>query len=160
MGAAQAWEPHAAAAERGVVVRVDAVADLLGGALCAVRCGVPIIVLSPSLSPSDQRAALAHELIHLERGGGIDDLSLPSGWQHEVAREERRVDDEVARRLVPRSVLRDAERSGVTSAGELAAHLEVPSWVVERALELMAGDRGGRGAAAGGEEQLSGGTVR
>jgi hypothetical protein len=130
------WDPWGAADARGVRVATDQVADLLGGAFGSWWHGVQIVVLSPSLAAPARRAALAHELIHLERGGGIDLPGMPAAWAWEVAREEARVDDEVALRLVPRSVLSSAARDGDRSADELAADLDVPVELVWRAARL------------------------
>ncbi len=44
---------------------------------------------------------MAHELVHDERGGGVTAAGMPREWGPVVAREERRVDAEVARRLLP-----------------------------------------------------------
>jgi hypothetical protein len=147
------WDPFEAAEARGVRVATDEVADLLGGAFSAWWHGVQIVVLSPSLRAPDRRAALAHELIHLERGGGIDLPGMPSSWASEVAREEARVDDEVALRLVPLSQLSAAANDADRSVDEVAAELEVPVDLVWRAARLAGlvpsvSDRPGRVAAA------------
>ncbi len=132
--AAAAWCPWAAAEADGVLVRAHPVADLLGGALCSWRGQRAIVVLSPRLSSVERRVALAHELVHLERGGGIDLPGMPPGWAAVVAREEAAVDDEVARRLVPRGALRALGPDiGLTEAAELLA---VTAELIERALRL------------------------
>jgi hypothetical protein len=59
------------------------------------------IVIDPSLDQVDRNAALAHELIHLERGGGAEHGGMPDDWEAVVARDEAAVDAEVARRLCP-----------------------------------------------------------
>lgn len=134
---APVWDPWRAAEDRGVVVRVDPVADLLGGGLAVTWDGVEIIVLSPSLDSATRRAVLAHELIHLERGRGIDEPEMPPTWSAEVAREESAVDDEVARRLVPAGRLHDAVHAGDGTAAALADALEVPVEVILRAASLL-----------------------
>lgn len=44
---------------------------------------------------------LGHELVHLERGIGIEGRLVPEAWRAVVAREETTVEREVARRLLP-----------------------------------------------------------
>src|SRR3954453_10260337 len=58
------------------------------------------IVVDIELDPDERNAVLAHELVHDERGGGIDAAYMPPGWDAVVAREEDLVEREVARRLV------------------------------------------------------------
>ncbi len=128
------WCPWAAADRSGVLVRVDAIADLLGGGIGAWVGDRGVIVLSPSLDPVERRVALAHELIHLERGGGIDRPDMPATWLAEVAREEAAVDAEVARRLVPRRALLDLDRSSGLGAPEVAERFEVTLELAERAM--------------------------
>lgn len=104
-GFEQPWDPWSAADIAGVEVRVDEVADLMGGGLCAMRNGRAIVVLSPSLSPAERRCVLAHELVHLEWGTASDHPGMPPEWGAVVSREEAAVDHEVARRLVPDAVV-------------------------------------------------------
>lgn len=59
------------------------------------------ILIDRRLSPTERLAALAHELVHLERGGGCHQRGAPAPLAIDARKEERRVDDEVARRLVP-----------------------------------------------------------
>lgn len=140
---AMGWDPVAAAVAAGVEVRTDAIADLLGGGLACSWRGVDVVVLSPRLSGADRVVALAHELVHLERGGGIDEPSMPTTWAAEVAREERAVDDEVARRLVPVDALAAAADAGATTVTEAAAWLGLPVAVVDRSLRLARASRAG-----------------
>lgn len=59
------------------------------------------ITLDARLDRRERSATLGHELIHDERGGGCDAEGMPSGWAAVVARDEKAVDVENARRLVP-----------------------------------------------------------
>lgn len=65
------------------------------------------IVIDPDLTLEERNVALAHELVHDERGGGCDGSWMPAGWQVVAAREEGVVQREVARRLVPLDELDD-----------------------------------------------------
>lgn len=102
------------------------------------------ILVSRALSPADRLAALAHELVHDERGSAGHDPHHPH-WAPCVAREERRVDDIVARRLVPPAELQafvdaTADIEPVTALG-VAEEFEVAEHVAERALDLLLKDR-------------------
>jgi hypothetical protein len=130
------------AAERhdDLILAFDPVAALMGGGFHAWRHGVGVIVVDPSLAGADRRAVLTHELVHHERGGAVERADAPPAWLPMVDREERAVDREVARRLVPSSELwtlvteRDAGGGGVDAA-EVADHFDVPRWVAELAID-------------------------
>lgn len=101
------------------------------------------IIIDRSLSRVERRAALVHELVHDERGGGAARTGMPACWSAVVARDETIVENEVAHRLVPPAELSDFCRR-VTDLGEtvevvqVAAHFEVPVAVAERALRRIA----------------------
>lgn len=100
--AAERWNPWSALRDRPhVEFRLDAVAAILGGGFYARQGGRAAIVLDPALHRRRRRTALAHELIHDERGAGFDAPGMPATWDAVVAREEAAVDAEVARRMVP-----------------------------------------------------------
>jgi hypothetical protein len=109
-----------------------------GGGVIAWVDGRTIILVDDALGLEERRVALAHELVHDERGG-----PLPSDVdQVLVAREERRVDDEVARRLAPAdelfAVAFRADELGVgVEAWEVAEQLGVTTDVIERAVRLI-----------------------
>lgn len=93
----------------------------------------PAIVLDPSLTQVQRNAALAHELVHLERGG----TCAGAGWA-----EEERVEDEVARRLVPLGELLvwlvKLEQADVrVEPWMVAEEWHVPEPVAERAMRLL-----------------------
>jgi len=130
-----------------VILALHPVARLMGGGFHARRGGLGIIVIDPSLGGAERRAVLTHELVHHERGGAIERADAPTGWRSLVDREERAVDREVARRLVPTAELEAlvAERSaldGGIDAADVAAHFDVPRWVAALALDRLACDAG------------------
>lgn len=114
-----------------------------GGAWCYVCPEGTVIAVDPSLGQVERNAALAHELVHDERGGIVDGPDAPDGWDVVVAREERIVDRIVAGRLVPAHRLEEyidrvlsLDDGGVTAA-MVAEEFGVPEDVAQRALEAM-----------------------
>ena len=91
----------------------------------------PVIALRAGTSAAQQRCTLAHELVHLERGG-----SCGGPWS---AREELLVHAEAARRLVPLTALADAiaEIGGDHDVGALARLLEVDTETARLRLRLL-----------------------
>ncbi|HEY4377323.1 MAG TPA: hypothetical protein VGM93_09200, partial [Acidimicrobiales bacterium] len=84
------WDPWTALRSRPhIIFGLDPVAGLLGGGLLARRGALVAIVLDPALDRRARRCALAHELIHDERGGGCDAVEVPASWEPVAAREER-----------------------------------------------------------------------
>lgn len=96
------------------------------------------IVLHDDLDRVERNAVLAHELVHEERGGGIDWPGMPPAWSAVVAREELLVDREVAERLIPQAELEEFVRSrgsvGPVTIGEIAVEFDVPEWIVRARL--------------------------
>lgn len=123
------WNPWRALRDREAIrfARLD-LPDGVDGAH-ATKGERRAIVIDRALLRSERNAVLAHELIHDERG------HLPPGASDlEVLREERRVDAEVARRLVPLDELRELVRQRVelgeqVTAADIAEHFDVPEWV-------------------------------
>lgn len=98
------------------------------------------IVVDVDLDPVERNAVLAHELVHDERGGGIDAPYMPPGWDAVVAREEHLVEREVARRLVPLDELRAfverrRELGEPVTVGDVVEEFDVPVWVAVRACD-------------------------
>lgn len=96
-----------------------------------------VVLIDDRLGLEQRAAALAHELIHEERG--ILPAAAPA---HVVAKEERLVDDEVARRLVPLDeMLAIAERCDrldqPCEAWELAEIFGVTEEVARRAVAML-----------------------
>ena len=97
------WNPWRALRRREQArLRFRAVHPSAGGAYCEVHPdGTEHIYLDHSLDQVHRNAALAHELVHLERG-----LPHPHAPWALVQTEEARVRAETARRLVPPDELR------------------------------------------------------
>jgi hypothetical protein len=120
----------------------DPVARLLGGGFHVRRGGAALIVLDPGLDREMATVVLTHELVHHERGGGVDRPGRPAGLATVAAREERAVDREVARRLVPSDELERVVDELVAGAGSadataVGAHFGVPPAVAQLALEHL-----------------------
>ncbi len=113
-----------------------------GGGLYWPQEGWAAILVDRALPRRLRKAALAHELIHDERRGGAVATGMPPMWRAVVAREERQVDDEVARRLVPADELRYLIEC-LTAMGlpvetwDVARQFDVPDVVAQRALDLL-----------------------
>lgn len=102
------------------------------------------ILISKALSPAERLAALAHELVHDERGHAGHHPDHPQ-WAPCVAREENRVENLTAQLVLPLDELAVyvdvlAEFEPVTA--ELVAwDLDVPVHVAQRALEQLVEER-------------------
>jgi hypothetical protein len=136
------WDPWRELAARShIIFELDPIAQIGGGALYARRGPRAAIIIDPALSRRERRAALAHELVHDERGGVADATDAPPTWAAVVAREERRVDTIVAGRLVPPAELADwlARRStvGGVSPLDVADEYDVPLGVACLALSRL-----------------------
>lgn len=83
-------------------------------AIVARRGPDTVILISRHLDPPERLVALAHELVHIERGGGCHRPGIPAQMRPLVTREERRVDGIVADRLVPADDLAAFVRSRIT----------------------------------------------
>lgn len=111
-----AYDPEVDLATNWPEVRV-VVEPMEGRLLGELR--YPVIALRAGTSAAQRRCTLTHEIVHLERGTGDC-----GPW---AAREERLVQQEVARRLVPLGRLRLAlrEAGGDANLPALARLLEV-----------------------------------
>jgi hypothetical protein len=112
-------------------------AECGGGSVVRRADGSIWILLDVALAATERRAALLHELVHLERGSARHE-GAPPAWQAIVAREEQRVDDAVAQRLVPDAELREfvarcLSLDRFVTALDVAQEFEVPVDVAERA---------------------------
>ena len=133
------WNPWVSLRHRPHVL--FALVDLpaaTGGAVAYRDASGDVILLDPALPPSARTVALAHELVHLERDGPGD---LPAAGPLAVMRrrEDRRVDEIVARRLVPPDDLRRfvREQPGPVTVADIADAFEVTSEVAQRAAEAL-----------------------
>lgn len=137
-GMRRGWNPWRALRARDhITFRLADVASIGGGGLYAhYPDGDAIILIDPALGPVDRNAALAHELVHDERGG------IPVGAPAWIVRkEERQVDEVLALRLVP---LEELERFclaratvGPVSVHDVAEEFEVPPDVAARAMRML-----------------------
>jgi hypothetical protein len=101
-----------------------------------------VILVEAALGRRARRVALAHELVHAERGVGHPDATGAT-----MALEESQVRREVARRLVPPAELRRfvADRGGVgpVEPYDVAEEFDVTLEVADLACRLLAsGSRG------------------
>lgn len=80
-----------------------------------------MIVVDSRLGRQLRNEALAHELIHHERGGGAGRDGMPSAWRDIEARDEAQVGREVARRLLPLGALELWVRAKVQDDGQVTA---------------------------------------
>lgn len=141
------WSPWRALRERShLEFSLADLPDALGGAYYEPQAeGWAAVLIDRRLSRVQRKAALAHELVHDERGGGCSGDGMPDSWNAVVARDELTVDREVARRLVPLDDLREFAEAGApdgVAVWEVAEHFDVPDHVAERALRLLAGPDG------------------
>jgi Zn-dependent peptidase ImmA (M78 family) len=132
------WNPWRALREQADVVLVRSV-PLAGprGLAIVFADGEPVVALDPELGRVERRSVLAHELVHLERG-----LLPADAPEHVVAKEERQVDDEAARRLVPVDELRAVAASlldvaETVEAWQLAEHFDVTEAVIHQRVDEL-----------------------
>lgn len=141
---AERWNPWRALSERPhITLARNEIAKLGGGALYGRRGDEAAIVLDPGLTRSERRAALAHELVHDERGGGVEhDPTLPPSMTAFVRRDEEWVDRIVADRLVPLDELEEIvdrcmDLGGTVDVVDIAEQFDVPEHVAERQLRRL-----------------------
>lgn len=106
------------------------------------RGGRAAVIIGDHLPRRERAAALAHELVHDERGGGCTANGMPPDWAPVVAREEARVERLVAERLVPTEELEDyiAVRlilGEPVEPHDVAEHFDVAESVVLTALRHL-----------------------
>lgn len=105
--------------------------------------GSAVVVVDDGQGRAEQTVALAHELVHDERGGGCPcSDSAPRSWDAVVRQEEHRVADIAACRLVPLDELEALVRRAnsldlpVTTA-EVVECFDTTAEVAERALATL-----------------------
>jgi hypothetical protein len=134
------FDPWQAVGEHAdLLVVFHPVARLMGGGFHARAGGQAVIVLDPDLDEPLRRVVLTHELVHHERGGGPPGETAPATWHDFAQRDERAVDAEVARRLVPHDQLAAVVHELVTAVGsvsvtDVACHFGVPDTIARLAL--------------------------
>jgi len=134
-GGREGWNPWLALRQRPATE--FAFAPLGGPAGCWERDAEgDLILVEAGLGRRERRVALAHELVHAERGVGHPEASGAT-----MALEEERVRREVARRLVPPAELRRfvAARAGVgpVDVHDVAEEFDVTAEVAELACRLL-----------------------
>lgn len=95
------------------------IADLPPGTLGEIRRGGRLIVVRLGTTAAQRRCTLTHEIVHLERGLPAD---LPPLL---LDLEERRVEAEAARRLIPERALVRAATAAGADQRDIAAQLRV-----------------------------------
>lgn len=133
------WNPwRALRAREDARLRFRSIHPSAGGALVEVRDGVETIYLDHRLDAAERNAALAHELIHLERG--VPEVGCPDLLR---AKEEALVRAETVRRLVPVDELAGWVKAraevGPVTVDMVAEEWGVPGYVAETALARLAG---------------------
>lgn len=131
------WSPWRALREReNTLFGLRDLPDSTGGGYMHSDQLGDVILIDKRLGQIERKVVLAHELVHLERGGVESDPSQSPLWDAVVAREEHRVDRIVAGRLVPRSDLIDwlAARVEPTTAFDVAEAFDVTPAVAVLAL--------------------------
>lgn len=113
-----------------------------GGGIYARRGRRAAIIIDRRLTQTERNAALTHELVHDERGGGTSVQGMPPAWAPVVRRDEQTVHRETARRLVPLDQLADfcdrqADLGQGVSPDDVAEEFDVPRWVAEHALDNL-----------------------
>lgn len=141
---AEQWHPWRELSRRPhIALGIEPLPASVGGGVYAKRGEQAAIVLCKSLTQVERRCVLSHELIH-DEWGVHDHPDAPKDWQSVVAQEERRVDDEAVRRLVPLGELMDMccrrlylEPPEATEPWQVAEWFGVTEKVATRALELL-----------------------
>lgn len=127
------WNPWRALRDRAHLVLEWGLLDTPG--MIVRESARTVIWLDARLRQRDRNATLAHELIHDERGL----LYTSATPQRLIDKEEAIVRREVARRLVPTSVLDELAASGEqVTLRDIAERLDVPEEVAEIAVGLWA----------------------
>lgn len=102
------------------------------------------LILDTELGRRERKAALAHELVHDERGGGVCLEGMPAMYAVMATREELRVARLAAGHLVPVEELRafiekriEQEHVDGVTLHEIAEEFDVTEAVARRAVEQL-----------------------
>lgn len=139
----QSWNPWADLKARGDVIVLFGPVPAGVRAVHEMRGRAHVILLPDDATQVERNHLLAHELVHVERGGGCPGAGLThEPWGPVVAREEQRVEEIVAQRLVPvdrllRLAWEACESEGRLDPWVVAERFAVPQHVAERALWLL-----------------------
>jgi hypothetical protein len=143
MDGVEPWNPWAAVRERGDIIVLFQRVPGAPPAVHQLRGRTHVLLIDPAGGRVERNHLLAHELVHIERGGGCASHGwMPSAWGPVVRREEERVETIVAQRLVPVRALaqlawKASELEGPLDAHVVAERFDVPIHVAERALWLL-----------------------
>lgn len=144
---AERWNPWRALRARPWITFVRApLPPSTGGAVCATwNDGSSVIAIDSALGRRARREALAHELVHLERGGSCAYLGQADGWSAVVVREERAVERITAGRLVPPAEIIDFVERRVaseipTTALDVSEEFDMSEQMAELVLRLAKGE--------------------
>lgn len=141
---AERWNPWRDLRSRAHITfgLVDLPDECNGGVYVRRGDGRACILIDRRTTPTQRRCILAHELIHDEDPTAMRCDVMPDDWHCVVARAECRIDDEVARRLVPIDQLAEyadavAMNGLVASAADVAAVFNVTEHIAERAFRQL-----------------------
>lgn len=120
-----------------------------GGGVYERRGRRSVILIDRALGRRERRVVLAHELIHDERSSTCRCEGMPGSWDPVIARDEARIDAEVAARLVPMHELERAARTAedlghVLSEADVAEGWDVTEAIARMAMEQLAEARWSR----------------
>lgn len=106
MGVGRRWRPYRDIRDRpDVDIVLTRMPDGWPPALLADAGDVKVILVNRNADPAERLVHVAHEVVHLERGGSGHRPGLTAQQEVLVAREEQRVDRIVAERLLPHGEL-------------------------------------------------------
>lgn len=137
------WNPWRALRSRShITFALHRLPPATGGAVYGRRGDRVAIIVDTELSPGDRAAALAHELVHDERGPPPAQDDVPMSFWPVIIREEGHVERIVAARLVPLDALAAyvdtlVEIGESVTALEVADEFDVPMALAGRALGLL-----------------------
>lgn len=102
----------------------------------------PVILVSEALDLDEQTFTLGHELVHDEWNGGCILTGMPAQYLCVGAREERRVDLEVTRRMAPLDQLEEIHNltrlnDVVLERWQVAEEFRIPERAAVMALQLL-----------------------
>jgi hypothetical protein len=127
-----------AAHEAGAHVIVGPLPDEVGPGITVEHRGRPVILLLEQMHPVDRLCTLAHEVAHVQRGGGVDLPGAPASWGPVVARDEAATEMLAATQLVPPAAL-SAWVDAQADVGEAVGPMEVAQeWGVSVRLAITA----------------------
>lgn len=110
-----------------IIVRVVDLSGVGVRAVCGRHGATWVVLLDSSLTRAERSSELAHELAHVDRGGGCGDQPMPATWQAVVDRDEAAADRAAADAMIPPDVLDawlDRRGDDPTTVADVAAEWE------------------------------------